>query len=97
MQDSELFACFAGKPDKTGQQMDVWENFRDYNLTPPVGLIRADAHRLPFRPALQVLAFTFPQCLHCPCLADEHHGGFAMQMVALQCRCTDSTYADVPQ
>ena len=50
----ELFARLAGKLDKTGQQMNVWENFRDYNLTPPIGLIRADAHRLPFRPALQV-------------------------------------------
>ena len=49
-----LHASIAGKLNKSGQHMDVWENFRDYNLTPPVGLIRADAHRQPFRPALQV-------------------------------------------
>lgn len=50
--------CVAGKLSKSGQQTDVWENFRDYNLTAPVGLIRADAHRLPFRPGLQVCAAT---------------------------------------
>ena len=58
----------AGKPNKSGQQMDVWENFRDYNLTPPVGLIRADAHRLPFRPALQVLAATPLSTIFALCL-----------------------------
>ena len=49
-----ILGWLSGKLIKAGQQMDVWENFRDYNLPPPVGLLRADAHRLPFRPALQV-------------------------------------------
>ena len=43
-----------GKLNKAGDRMDVWENFRDYKLTAPVGLIRADAHSPPFRPGLQV-------------------------------------------
>lgn len=41
--------------------MDVWTNFREYKLQPPAGLIRADAHRPPFRPDLKVhtcLAFS---------------------------------------
>lgn len=44
----------AGKVNKAGERTDVWDNFRDYSLTSPVGLIRADAHRPPFRPSLQV-------------------------------------------
>lgn len=43
--------------------MDVWTNFQEYKLQPPAGLIRADAHRPPFRPELQVnacLAFVHP-------------------------------------
>jgi hypothetical protein len=30
-------------------QVDLWTNFRDYGLRPPVGLLRADAHTMPFR------------------------------------------------
>ncbi|KAL3152268.1 hypothetical protein ABBQ32_001345 [Trebouxia sp. C0010 RCD-2024] len=51
--DIDIRVVRDGKLNKSGQQMDVWENFRDYNLTPPVGLLRADAHRLPFRSSLQ--------------------------------------------
>ena len=82
----------AGKLNKSGQQMDVWENFRDYNLTPPVGLIRADAHRLPFRPALQVHASFSP--FHIVCTVPAWKMSI---MVALQCRITVSTHANVPQ
>jgi hypothetical protein len=30
-------------------QVDLWTNFRDYGLRSPVGLLRADAHTMPFR------------------------------------------------
>lgn len=31
------------------QVLDNWTNFRTYGLPSPVGLLRADAHRPPFR------------------------------------------------
>ena len=31
------------------QEVDNWSNFETYKLRRPVGLIRADAHRSPFR------------------------------------------------
>ena len=35
-----------GKKDKrTGQNVDVWTNFEDYGLEPPVGLLRMDLHK----------------------------------------------------
>ena len=35
-----------GKKDKrTGQPVDVWTNFEDYGLPPPVGLVRMDLHK----------------------------------------------------
>lgn len=49
--------CFClpttGKKDKQGQRVDIWTNFRDYNLPAPLGLLRADAHHLPFRSNLE--------------------------------------------
>jgi len=30
-------------------QVDLWTNFDDYRLQAPVGLLRADAHTMPFR------------------------------------------------
>ncbi|KAL0027841.1 hypothetical protein WJX77_009882 [Trebouxia sp. C0004] len=42
-----------GKVNKAGERTDVWDNFRDYNLMSPVGLMRADSHRPPFRANLQ--------------------------------------------
>lgn len=35
--------------------MDVWSNFDDYGLPSPLGLLRADAHRMPWRPSLREL------------------------------------------
>jgi tRNA (guanine10-N2)-methyltransferase len=35
-----------GKKDgKTGENVDVWTNFTDYGLEPPVGLLRMDLHK----------------------------------------------------
>ena len=35
-----------GKKDKrTGEPVDVWTNFEDYGLPPPVGLVRMDLHK----------------------------------------------------
>lgn len=50
-----LYLFATGKVNSAGNRMDVWENFKDYSLAPPVGLIRADAHTPPFRPGLQVM------------------------------------------
>ncbi len=45
-----LFDCLAqGKVDKAGQPVNLWTNFSDYGLAAPAGLIRADAHTMPFR------------------------------------------------
>ncbi|KAK9831589.1 hypothetical protein WJX74_001554 [Apatococcus lobatus] len=38
-----------GKKDPAGRPVDIWSNFKDYGLKPPAGLVRADAHGLPFR------------------------------------------------
>jgi tRNA G10 N-methylase Trm11 len=41
-----------GKKDKrTGEHVDVWTNFKDYSLPPPIALLRADLHKPPFRGA----------------------------------------------
>ena len=41
-----------GKKDKrTGEHVDVWTNFKDYALPPPIALLRADLHKPPFRGA----------------------------------------------
>ena len=40
-----------GKQDKAGQRVNIWTNFRDYGLPAPLGLLRADLHRHPFRRA----------------------------------------------
>ena len=47
-------SCAAGKVSKSGEAVDVWTNFREYKLQPPAGLVRADAHRPPFRHDLKV-------------------------------------------
>ena len=41
------------RQDSKGKAVDVWTNFREYGLRPPVGLMRADSHLPPFRPGLQ--------------------------------------------
>ncbi|KAK9842023.1 hypothetical protein WJX81_004620 [Elliptochloris bilobata] len=38
-----------GKRGDEGQVLDNWSNFRMYDLPTPAGLLRADAHRPPFR------------------------------------------------
>jgi tRNA (guanine10-N2)-methyltransferase len=35
------------------RRVNVWTNFEDYDLDPPVGLLRADLHRNPFRTNMQ--------------------------------------------
>ena len=35
------------------QVLDNWSNFSAYGLPPPVGLVRADLHRHPFRASLE--------------------------------------------
>lgn len=39
---------FGKKDKKTGDQVDVWSNFRDYGLPAPVGLLRMDLHKHSF-------------------------------------------------
>ncbi len=58
-----------GKVNKAGKRTDVWDNFRDYNLMSPVGLIRADAHRPPFRANLQVMStvYSWASVTDCMC------------------------------
>jgi tRNA (guanine10-N2)-methyltransferase len=38
-----------GETAKDGSTVNVWTNFQQYNLTPPVALIRGDLHALPTR------------------------------------------------
>ena len=48
--DIDMRVIKLGKRDKrTGEQLNPWTNFKDYGLELPVGLLRADLHRLPFR------------------------------------------------
>lgn len=42
-----------GKKDAAGRPVNVWTNFKDYGLDPPVGLIRADLDRNPFKGGLR--------------------------------------------
>jgi hypothetical protein len=43
----------AGKTDKAGNPVNVWTNFSDYGLQQPLGLLRTDLHRHPFRRGLE--------------------------------------------
>ena len=43
----------AGKKDKKGACINTRTNFEDYGLLEPVGLLRADLHKLPFRRGLE--------------------------------------------
>eukprot|EP00891_Asterochloris_glomerata_P003993 jgi/Astpho2/3993/e_gw1.00063.101.1_t len=38
---------------KSGQPVNIWSNFDAYKLQPPAGILRADAHRPPFRHDLE--------------------------------------------
>ncbi|CAL8463394.1 g2928 [Coccomyxa elongata] len=47
--DIDIRVLRDGKVDSSGKVADNWANFEDYGLPRPAGLIRADAHRPPFR------------------------------------------------
>ena len=52
-------------PEASPQAVDNWSNFEVYKLQRPVGLIRADVHRSPFRSNLEEVC----------CLTDDISGG----------------------
>jgi tRNA (guanine10-N2)-methyltransferase len=52
--DIDIRVIRDGKPADDGSERDNWSNFQSYGLPPPVGLLRADAHRPPFRDGLEV-------------------------------------------
>jgi len=66
-----------GKVNKAGTRTDVWDNFRDYNLMSPVGLIRADAHRPPFRANLQVIYSVYSWASVSGCVCKVNSQGYA--------------------
>ncbi|GAB4813919.1 hypothetical protein N2152v2_000965 [Parachlorella kessleri] len=49
--DIDMRILKLGKQDKAGQRLNIWTNFRDYGLPAPLGLLRADLHRHPFKRA----------------------------------------------
>lgn len=51
--DIDIRVIKIGKRDKAGQRVNIWTNFEDYKLPPPVGLLRCDLHTWPFRPDLE--------------------------------------------
>lgn len=51
--DIDIRVVRDGKVDKQGQPVNVWSNFVDYGLPAPLGLLRADAHRMPWRDGLE--------------------------------------------
>ena len=51
--DIDMRIIKIGKKDKqTGDSLNAWTNFKDYNLPMPIGLLRADLHRMPLRSGL---------------------------------------------
>lgn len=51
--DIDIRVIRDGKRDKRGQPCSVYSNFRDYGLSDPVGLLRADAANPPWRRGAQ--------------------------------------------
>lgn len=51
--DIDMRVIKLGKVDKSKQRVNVWTNFSDYCLSAPVGLLRCDIHRNPFRKDLE--------------------------------------------
>ncbi|KAI7836781.1 hypothetical protein COHA_009361 [Chlorella ohadii] len=51
--DIDVRVIKLGKKDKAGRPVNVWTNFQDYQLQPPVGLLRCDLHTHPFRDDLE--------------------------------------------
>jgi len=47
--DIDIRVIKLGKQDGNGERINVWTNFEDYALSPPVGLLRADLDRNPFK------------------------------------------------
>lgn len=51
--DIDIRVIKFGKKDNCGCVVNPWTNFSDYGLPAPLGLLRADLHRLPFRPDME--------------------------------------------
>jgi tRNA (guanine10-N2)-methyltransferase len=51
--DIDIRVIKFGKKDKKGQPVNIWTNFQDYNLPAPLGLLRLDLNRSPFRKDLE--------------------------------------------
>lgn len=51
--DIDMRVIKIGKMDKKARPVNVWTNFDDYGLMPPVGLLRADLARNPFRDGME--------------------------------------------
>ncbi|KDD76297.1 hypothetical protein H632_c279p2 [Helicosporidium sp. ATCC 50920] len=47
--DIDMRVIKLGKKDSKGRAVNLYTNFADYGLQSPVGLLRSDAHRPPFR------------------------------------------------
>ena len=76
-----------------GSIRDVWSNFAAYGLPRPVGLLRSDSHRPPFRPGLQEVLDAVvcdpPYGVSCCCRARHvwHPDGRALCPPAPVCSC----------
>jgi tRNA (guanine10-N2)-methyltransferase len=51
--DIDIRVIKHGKLDKKGQPVNIWTNFKDYKLPAPLGLLRLDLNRSPFRKDLE--------------------------------------------
>ncbi|KAH7624316.1 hypothetical protein Ndes2526B_g00501 [Nannochloris sp. 'desiccata'] len=51
--DIDIRVIKHGKKDKKGQPVNIWTNFQDYELPAPLGLLRLDLNRSPFREHLE--------------------------------------------
>lgn len=51
--DIDIRVIRIGKRDAAGRAVNVWTNFADYGLPPPLGLLRCDLHTLPLRTGLE--------------------------------------------
>lgn len=51
--DIDMRIIRLGKTDAKGRHVDLWTNFDDYRLPPPVGLMRGDAHLMPWRSGME--------------------------------------------
>ena len=50
--DIDIRVLQKGKTDAQGEGVNIWTSFSDYALPMPLGILRADVHRLPLRPGL---------------------------------------------